>query len=221
MFRKAWLIFTTDLRTEYRAKDVLPAMVYFSLLVLVIFNFAIDLRDVSIDAVAPGMLWVGFCFAGILGLNRSFSREQERGAMDGLMLAPMDRSAIYFGKLLTNFCFMALVEVVMVPVFALLFNVTTLGWMLVPSLALGTLGFAAVGTFFAALAVNTRSREVLLPVLVFPLVVPIIIAAVKTTGASLSLEPFAPAIGWLNLMVAFDAIFLAVSYVLFGAVLEE
>jgi heme exporter protein B len=218
---KVALILEKDLRTELRAKDILTAMAYFSLLVLIIFNFAIDLREVSVDAVAPGILWVSFAFASVLGLNRTFVREQERNAIEGLMLCPMDRSAIYLGKLAGNVVFMLVVEAITVPLFIVLFNLSSIGFGLIPALALGTIGFASLGTLFAALAVNTRTREVMLPVLLFPLVVPIVIAAVKATGFAIGALAPDRALPWLNLMVAFDIIFIVVSYLVFGYVLEE
>jgi heme exporter protein B len=218
---KVALILEKDLRTELRAKDILTAMAYFSLLVLIIFNFAIDLREVSVDAVAPGILWVSFAFASVLGLNRTFVREQERNAIEGLMLCPMDRSAIYLGKLAGNVVFMLVVEAITVPLFIVLFNLSSIGFGLIPALALGTIGFASLGTLFAALAVNTRTREVMLPVLLFPLVVPIVIAAVKATGFAIGALAPDRALPWLNLMVVFDIIFIVVSYLVFGYVLEE
>ena len=221
MLAKALVILEKDLRTELRAKDVLTAMAYFALLVLVIFNFAIDLREVSPDAVAPGVLWVSIAFASVLGLNRTFVREQERSAIEGLMLCPIDRSAIYLGKFIGNVVFMLLVEAVTVPLLLVMFNLTALGFGLLPSLLLGTIGFAAVGTLLAALAVNTRTREVMLPVLLFPLLVPVVIAAVKSTGYAVGTIAPAAALPWLNLMVAFDLIFTVVSYLIFGYVLEE
>ncbi|MFN8535326.1 MAG: heme exporter protein CcmB [Dehalococcoidia bacterium] len=221
MLGKAALILEKDLRTELHARDILTAMAYFSLLVLIIFNFAIDLREVSVDAVAPGILWVSFAFAGVLGLNRSFVREQERGAIEGLMLCPMDRSAIYLGKFAGNVVFMLTVEVLTVPVFVVMFNLSALGFGLLPALVLGTIGFASLGTLFAALAVNTRTREVMLPVLLFPLLVPIVISAVKATGYAIGTIAPAQAIPWLNLMVVFDLVFVVVSYLIFGYVLEE
>jgi heme exporter protein B len=221
MMAKALLILEKDLRTELRAKDILTAMAYFSLLVLIVFNFAIDLRDVSVEAVAPGILWVSFAFAGVLGLNRTFVREQERNAIEGLMLCPMDRSAIYLGKFVGNVLFMLIVEAVTVPLFLVLFNVTAVGWGILPALVLGTVGFAALGTLFAALAVNTRTREVMLPVLLFPLIVPIVIAAVKATGFAIGTIALDLAVPWLNLMIVFDVIFVVVSYLVFGYVLEE
>ncbi|MCS6802071.1 MAG: heme exporter protein CcmB [Chloroflexota bacterium] len=219
--RKALLILEKDLRTELRAKDILTAMAYFSLLVLIVFNFAIDLRDVRIDAIAPGILWVCFAFAGVLGLNRTFVREQERNAIEGLMLCPIDRSTIYLGKFVGNVVFMLIVEALTVPIFLLLFNLTAVGWGLVPALLLGTVGFAALGTLFAALAVNTRTREVMLPVLLFPIIIPIVIAAVKATGFAIGTIAPDLAIPWLNLMMVFDLVFVVISYLIFGYVLEE
>ncbi|GIW06749.1 MAG: heme ABC transporter permease [Dehalococcoidia bacterium] len=221
MIAKAALILEKDLRTELRAKDILTAMAYFSLLVLIIFNFAIDLREVSVDAVAPGILWVSFAFAGVLGLNRTFVREQERNAIEGLMLCPVDRSAIYLGKFIGNVLFMLIVEALTVPLFILLFNLSAVGFGLVPALMLGTIGFASIGTLFAALAVNTRTREVMLPVLLFPVLVPIVIAAVKATGFAIGTISPDLAIPWLNLMIVFDLVFVVVSYLIFGYVLEE
>ena len=221
MIAKVALIVEKDLRTELRAKDILTAMAYFALLVLIVFNFAIDLREVSVEAVAPGILWVSFAFAGVLGLNRTFVREQERNAIEGLMLCPIDRSAIYLGKLVGNVVFMLVVEAITVPLFIILFNVPSVGLGLLPALALGTVGFAALGTLFAALAVNTRTREVMLPVLLFPLIVPIIIAAVKATGFAFGTLAPDLAVPWLNLMLVFDIIFIVVSYLVFEYVLEE
>lgn len=221
MMAKVLLILEKDLRAELRAKDVLTAMAYFSLLVLIVFNFAIDLREVSVEAVAPGILWVSFAFAGVLGLNRTFVREQERNAIEGLMLCPVDRSTIYLGKFVGNVVFMLIVEALTIPLFLVLFNVSAIGWGIVPALLLGTIGFAALGTLFAALAVNTRTREVMLPVLLFPLIVPIVIAAVKATGFAIGTIAPDLAVPWLNLMIVFDVIFVVVSYLVFGYVLED
>lgn len=196
-------------------------MAYFSLLVIVIFNFALELREVTMDAIAPGMLWVAVSFAGVLGLNRTFVREQERGAIEGMLLSPVDRGSIYIGKFLGNLFFMLIVEVFTVPAFAIMFNLRTLGPGLIPALGLGTIGFAAVGTLFAAISVNTRAREVMLPVLLFPILVPVIIASVKSVGFAMLPDSFQLAIPWLNLMIAFDAIFLVVSYLVFEYALVD
>ena len=209
-----------DVVAELRTKEMLSSMFVFALLVLFIFNFAFDLRVANVVALAPGVLWVTFAFAGMLGLNRSFILEKDQGCLDGLLLCPVDRSAIYFGKMLGNVLFMAVVEAIVVPVFVVLFNVP-FRWELVVVILLGDLGFAGVGTLFSAMAVNTRAREVMLPVLLFPIVVPAMIFAVKLTGAVLDGHSLLRMAGWLRWLVGFDIIFLVVSYMTFDYVVEE
>jgi heme exporter protein B len=208
---------------ELRARETVVAGAVFALLVLVIFNFAFDLRVENVAAVAPGVLWVTVTFAGVLSLGRAFARERDRRTLDGLLLAPVDRSALYIAKVIASFGSMLLVEVIAVPAFIGLFNVRVELPLLVIGLLLGTLGLAGVGTLFAAIAAHTRAREVLLPLLLFPIQVPVILATVKTTGAAI-LIPGAerPDIGqWLGMLVAFDALFLAVSLVLFEYAIDE
>ncbi|MBV9595813.1 MAG: heme exporter protein CcmB [Chloroflexi bacterium] len=208
---------------EARARETVLAGVVFALLVLVIFNFAFDLRVENVAAVAPGVLWVTVTFAGVLSLGRSFARERDRRTLDGLLLAPIDRSALYVAKVVASFSAMLVVELVAVPAFIGLFNVSVNLPLLVLGLLLGTLGLAGVGTLFAAIAAHTRAREVLLPLLLFPIQVPVILATVKTTGAAIHVpgtEP--PDVGqWLGLLVAFDALFLSLSVLLFEFVIEE
>jgi heme exporter protein B len=187
--------------------------------VLVVFNFAFDLRVDNQVAVAPGALWIAFVFASMLGLGRTLSAEQEKGSMDRLLLCPVDRKAIYLAKLLGNLVFIGAVEVVAVPVFAVIYGLPVITGMLIPIVALGTIGVASVGTLFSAIAANTRAREVLLPLLVFPLIVPIVIGAVKATQDILSPVPGdAP---WLGLIAAFDVIFVSLSLITFPYVIEE
>ena len=158
----------------------------------------------------------------MLGLNRSFVVERDRGVLDGLLMAPIDRSAIYFGKMIGNVLFISAVEIIVVPVFMILFNqpVAVLPW-LVGVIILGTIGFASVGTLFSAMAVHTRAREVLLPIMLFPVVVPVMLAAVRLTAGILDQTPFEDISHWLTLLVAFDAIFIAASFMLFEYVVEE
>jgi heme exporter protein B len=219
-WRKVLAVARKDLLIELRSRDVLSSAVVFTLLVLLIFNFAIDLTGDVVRAVAPGVLWVTFIFAGMLTLGRTFARERERGALQGLMLAPIDRGGLFVAKLLVNLFLLGVVEVFALPAFVALYNLTVRPGALLAVVALGTLGFAGVGTLFAAVAANTRAREALLPLLLFPVLVPVIIGAVKATGESL---PGASAAGppWLGLLVAFDAIFLALGYVMFEYVIEE
>jgi heme exporter protein B len=212
-----------DLLVEARAREIVLAGAVFALLVLVIFNFAFDLRVENVAAVAPGVLWVTVTFAGVVGLGRAFARERDRRTLEGMLLAPMDRSALYLAKMVVNLLAMLVVEVVALPAFLALFNLSVDLPLLVLALFLGTLGLAGVGTLFAAIAAHTRAREVLLPLLLFPVQVPVILATVKSTGAAIrvpGVEP--PEIGqWLGLLVAFDALFIGLSVVLFDYAIEE
>lgn len=218
---KVGAIVWKDVVAELRTKEIFTSMLVFALLVVVIFNFAFELRQVDMSLMGPGILWVAFTFAGVLGLNRSFVLEKDRGSLEGLMLAPVDRSAIYLGKLLGNLLFMLVMEAFALPLFAVLNNQPLLLPGLVPVIFLGTLGFVTVGTLFAAMSVNTRTREVMLPVLLFPMMVPMVIAAVKATGVVLAGDPLSAAGDWLSLLVAFDVIFLVVCWLVFEYVVEE
>jgi heme exporter protein B len=207
-----------DIRCELRSKQTWMGMGMFALLALVIFNFAFDLRADNKAAIAPGALWVAFVFASLLGLGRTIAAEREKGLMDRLLLCPVDRKAIYLAKLLGNLLFIGVVEVVALPVFAALFNVPLFGALL-PIVLLGTLGIAAVGTLFSAMAAATQARELLLPILVFPLIVPVVIGAVRATG-----DLMVPSVNqppWIGLMIAFDVIFLSVSMLTFEFVIRE
>jgi heme exporter protein B len=220
--RKVFAIVAKDVVAELRTREMLSSMFVFSLLVILIFNFAFDLRAENQRTLAPGVLWVAIAFAGMLGLSRSFIVEKDRGSMEGLLLTPVDRSAIYLGKMLGNVLFISVVGVVILPISIVFFNLSARE---LPSLMgvmiLGIVGFAGVGTLFSAMAVHTRAREVLLPILLFPVVIPVMLAAVKLTAASLDRLPFADVRNWFSLLVAFDLIFLSLSFILFDFVMEE
>ena len=219
---KVWAIVVKDVLMELRTKEMVSSMFIFALLVIVIFNFAFDPGMSYINDVAPGILWVAFTFAGILGLNRSFVQEQENDCLQGIMLTPIDRGAIYLGKFLGNVLFMVLIELFTLPLFVLFFNLDI--WEHLPILVLviilSTIGFAAVGTLFSAMSVNTRTREVMLPILLFPVVVPVIIAAVKATGKILGGKGMDDIISWVKLLTGFDIIFLVVCFLTFEYVVE-
>jgi heme exporter protein B len=219
--RKVMAIVWKDVRAELRTKDILSSMLVFAGLSVLIFQFAFDLRADNVRLVLPGVLWIAITFAGVLGLNRSFILEQDRGSLEGLLLAPVDRSAIYFGKLIGNLLFIFVVELLLLPLMTVLFNV----WLLSPALllvvALGTIGYAAVGTLFAALSINTRAREVMLPILLFPVMVPVFVAGVQAVSRLLDGETLSDIIRWVQLLVAYDAIFLAAAMLLFDYVVEE
>ncbi|MGA2490919.1 MAG: heme exporter protein CcmB [Anaerolineales bacterium] len=210
-----------DLAAELRSRELLSAMLVFALLVILIFNFAIELQPNLRSTITPGILWVTFAFAGTLGLNRSMAVEKDRGCLDGLLLAPVDRSAIYFGKALSNLVFMLIVAMVVLPIYGVLYNINVFEPGLLLVIFLGSTGYVAVGTLLSSMAVQTRTREVLLPVLLFPVIVPVLLAAVKASGGFLQNLPMNEIWPWLNILIAYDVIFTAVAYMVFDYVVEE
>lgn len=220
-WRHALTITWKDTISEMRTKEIISAVLVFTLLVIVIFNFAFAASQQIMTLVAPGILWVTFAFAGVLSLNRSFLPETEQGCLEGLMACPISREVIYVGKMLGSLLFMLIIEAIALPIFAFLFNLPVFSLQLITVTILTTIGFVAVGTLFSALAVNTKAREMVLPILFLPVVVPIIISAVNASGLALSGEPWASLLTWLQIIVAFDAIFLVVSFLIFAFVIEE
>ena len=212
---KALAIVWKDVIAELRTREMFSSMFVFTLLLIVIFSFSFDLRVDKVAEVAPGVLWVTFVFAGTLELNRSLSAEIEEGRMDGLLLAPMQRSAIYFGKMVGNLVFISATEAVMLPIFSAVFDLNLIRPVLLLTVFLGTLGFSAVGTLLSAMAASTRAREVMLPVLLFPVVLPVVLSAVKLTAGIVDGVPWASLALWLRLLVGFDVIFLTISYLTF------
>ncbi len=183
--RKVWAIALKDLRAEVRAKESLSVMIAFSVLAVLIFGLAFDLRVPEAKMVVPGVIWVVILFSGVLGLNRSFGAEVDRGTLAALLLAPVDRSAIYFGKLLAHLCFLLINAAIILPSTLVIFDINLLQPWIVIGVLLGTVGYVAVGTLFAALAANRRARESLLPILLLPVMVPIFMAGVALTAAVL------------------------------------
>jgi heme exporter protein B len=217
---KVWTIVHKDLVMQSRSREMLNSMFIFALIVILIFNFSFELRVGSVNEVAPGVLWVAFVFAGMLGLGRSFILESDQGCLEGLLLCPVDRSIIYFGKMLGNLFFISMTEAVILPLYFALFNLP-FSLLLLPIILLGTVGFSSVGTLFSAMTVHIRAREVMLPILLFPIVMPALIAAVKLTGGVLDGQPWSEMRHWLQLLIGFDVIFLSVSYMAFDYVVEE
>ena len=221
--KRLYMLVWKDFLIEWRTKEIFTAVSFFSLLVIITFNFTFEPGPALLKEIGAGILWVAFTFAGILGLNRSFLMEKEGDCLPGLILCPVDRGIIYLGKMIANIVFMTVVELITLIVFAILFNLNIFSQL--PSLLLviflGTIGFVAVGTLFSAMAVNTRIQEVMLPILLFPIVVPVIIAAVKSTGKILTASPLAEISSWLRLLVGFDMIFIILCYLTFEYVLEE
>lgn len=210
-----------DVLAEFRSRELLSAMLVFSLLVILIFNFALELDIRTRATVASGVLWVTFAFAGTLGLNRSMAIEKDRGCLDGLLLAPVDRSAIFFGKAIGNLIFMALVELIVLPVFSVLYNMNLFHPGLLLAVLLGSIGYVAVGTLLSSMAVHARTRDVLLPILLFPVAIPVLLAAVKASNGFLQAVEMADIWPWLNLLIVYDVIFIAVSFMVFDYVVEE
>jgi heme exporter protein B len=212
-----------DLLIELRTKETVAALLLLGLLTLVVLSFAFDPTSPLREAAAPGVLWVAVTFAGTLGMNRSLLLEREHDCLQGLLLAPVDRGSIYLAKAAANFLFMTVVQLVLIPLFVFFFNLPF--WLTVsrvaPVLLLGLLGFAAVGTMFAAISLRTRAREVMLPLLMLPLAAPLLIAGIQATSALMAGEPFAAVSHWLNLLAAFDAVFLVVGWMAFEYVVAE
>lgn len=222
LFRATMAIVQKDLAAELRSRELLSAMLVFSLLVILIFNFALELEIDVRQKVAAGVLWTTFAFAGTLGLNRSMAVEKDRGCMDGLLLAPVDRSAIFFGKAISNLAFMLIVEAIVLPLYAVLYNefrifqLPFLGVVL-----LGSMGYIAVGTLLSTMSVQTRTRDVLLPILLFPITVPVLLASVKASGGMIAGADFAEILTPLNLLIVYDAVFIAIAFMVFDFVVEE
>jgi len=212
-----------DVRAELRSRTALLSALVFAALVLVVFNFARDPTSLSATALAPSVLWVTFALAALLAMNRAFTIERENGALDGLLLAPVSREALFLGKLLANLAFVGSVELVTLPLFTLFFNVSL--WSRLPGIlgttVLATIGFVAVGTIFSAMAVRTRHAELLLPVLLLPFMVPPLIGAVQVTSRLLAGRPWSEMLGWIRLLLLYDIVFVTLCTLVFPAVVDE
>lgn len=222
LFLKAMgAIIRKDLAAEWRSRELFSAMLVFALLVILIFNFALELDARARTSVTSGVLWVSFAFAGTLGLNRSMAIEKDRGCLDGLLLAPVDRAVIYFGKAIGNLIFMLIVELIVLPIYSVLYNINLFHPGLLMVVLLGSIGYVAVGTLLSAMAVQTRTRDILLPILLFPLVIPVLIAAVKASAGFLQGFSISEVQNWINLLIVYDVIFIAISFMIFDYVVEE
>lgn len=221
--KRVWPIVWKDMVSELRSKEVLISMCFFAFLVLIIFNFAFFTGIGEVRGILSGMLWVAFIFSGLLGLNQTFGAEKDRGSLQGLLLCPVSRSAIYVGKVIGNFLFMAVMEVFILVLFSILFRENLWPVLLPLSLIilLGTLGFVSVGTILSAMSVNAKAREILLSIIFFPIVIPLIIASVKATQSVLEGKGLVEIYDWLKVLVAFDVIFFLVSFWTFDFVVEE
>ncbi len=220
-FKAVSAVVWKDLQAEFRSRELFSAMLVFSLLIILIFNFALELDIKTRQSVTAGVLWATFAFAGTLGLNRSMAIEKDRGCLDGLLLAPVDRSAIYFGKVISNLAFMLIVEVIVLPIYSVLYSINLFQPGLLLVILLGSIGYVGVGTLLAAMSVQTRTRDILLPILLFPVVIPVLLAAVKASSGFLTGAEFSEILLPLNLLIAYDIIFIAVAFMVFDSVVEE
>lgn len=214
-------ILRKDVVLELRRRELVVSTFVFALLILVVFNFAFDLRTADLAAVGPGALWVTVFFAGVLNIGRTFLLERERGGWEGLLLAPLEPGVLYAAKVLGNVLYILAVEALLLPAFAAIYNLPVVDPGVAWIMLLGTVGFAAVGTLFAALSANSRAREVLLPVLLFPILVPVIIATVRATADRIAPNAAMGSIPWTSLLFTFDVLFVIGGYLLFDAVIEE
>jgi len=223
VLRHAWTVARKDLVLEFRTRTALLSAVVFTALVLTVFNFGRDPTAVATIDLAPSILWVTFSFAAMLALNRAFQLELENQALEGLLVSPISRTSLYWGKLLANLVFVAVVEAVGLPLFVLFFDVPV-GRVLVPLIgviALATIGFVAVGTLFSAMVIRTRFAELMLPVLLLPFLIPPLTGAVQVTAKLLAGRPLSEVEGWLKLLAAYDIVFVALATLLFPTTVDE
>jgi len=220
-WRKVWQILAKDLRIELRAKEIIVVMAAFSALAVIIFGMAFDLRVPQATMVAPGVLWGVLLFSGTLGLNRSFSAEADRQTLLALLLAPVDRTALYLGKFFANLLFLLLMTVVLLPVILFIFDVNLFRFWILVALGLGIIGYVGVGTLFAALTATIRARESMLPILLLAVLAPVFMAGIKVTEQVLDGRDWSDFQNWLGMLTGFDLIFLTAAFLLFDLIWEE
>lgn len=220
--RAAVILLAKELRLEFRTREILTATVVFALVVVVLFSFAFDPTATESRRYGPGLLWIAFLFAGSLMLHPSFTREQLNDTLDALRMAPVSPFAILLGKLLANFVFLSIAEAVLVPVFAVLYNLSLAGiaGRLVVVLLLGTFGLVVTGTVFSAISAHARMRELLLPLLLLPILAPMLIAAVSATAALLTEQPALDRT-WVAFLAGFDMVFFVATWLLCDFLVEE
>lgn len=223
LLREAYLLLSKDLLLELRRRESLLTMFFFGTLLLFVFHFSFDLEPERVADMAPALLWLAFLFTGTLGLAQLFQPERENHCLDALLLSPLDRGALFLAKSLFNLVLMVTVEIIVIPLFWILFNLRS--WNLLPQLLLvtllGTIGFCVLGTITSAITLRARARELLLPLVLFPLMVPVILATIRCMENVLRTGDFADATPWLRLLVGFDVIFLTIGVLIFDWVIES
>jgi heme exporter protein B len=223
LVKQAYLLLCKDLLLELRRRDSLLTMFFFGTLLLFVFHFAFDMPPDKVSELAPALLWLAFLFTGTLGLAQLFQAERDNHCLDALLLSPLDRGALFLAKTGFNLILMLAVEVVVIPLFWILFNLS--GWNLLPQLflvtLLGTVGFCVLGTITAAITLRARARELLLPLVLFPLMIPVILATIRCMETVLKTGSFGDATPWLRLLLGFDVIFLTIGVLIFDWVIES
>jgi len=220
-FRVVLAIVRKDLQTELRSRELVTTMGLFALMSILVFSFSLELDRVAREESVSGILWVTIIFASILGLNRSMSTEREGSTLDAMLLSPIDRAAIFVGKLIGNLVFTLIIGLVMLPIMTILFNFPLLNPYNVLTMILGIFGFSIVGTLLATMTVQTRARESLLPIALLPVALPLILAAVRASTGILNEAPISDWIGWLQILAIVDIIYLVLCYLMFAYVIEE
>ena len=217
-----WIVWK-DLISEIRSRENVSSMFFFALIIILIFSLSLSMDQEMVKEMIPGILWIAFSFTGIIGLGKSFLVETQNDCMENLLMAPIPKGAVYLGKLLGNFLFMLVVEIIILPLFVIFFNLDIFGQipMIMLICFLGTLGLAAMGTLLSAMTVQIKAREVMFPLMLLPLVVPVIIGAVEATKGALNGDPLQLYQQWIQLLAVFDLVFLIVSYWLFEFILED
>ncbi len=222
-FKSIIILIKKDVKTELRTKEIFTSMFLFVFLTLIIFNFAFIGKEINQNLMV-GIAWAIFLFASVLGLSRSFIHEKDTGCLEGLMITPTDRSVIYFGKAIGNLFFILIVEAISIPMFSLFFSEESFlrsPLQLFGVLFLGSLGISSVGTLLSAITINTKARELLLPILLFPVIIPVLISVVKLTIYLVTADPFINPNFWMNFLIVYDIIFLLIAFLTFEYVIEE
>jgi len=220
-FAVAFAILRKDLIAEVRSREIIGVMGLYALLAVIIFSFALELDRIARQEAIAGVLWVTVTFASILGLNRSMNSEREQGNIDAMLLAPIDRAAIFLGKFLGNFLLVLVVGLVLLPLMTILYNINMISLWMVGILVLGTFGICSTGTLLSAMTVQTRARDALLPIALLPVVLPVLMAAVKASTAILADAPLEDWQSWPQILLVINVIYFVLCYFVFEYAIEE
>lgn len=221
-FKALFTIVKKDVLMEMRTKEVVNASLVFAILLVIVFSFIMEPGSEVEKKIAGGIFWMAVTFSGILGLNKTMMSELEGGNFEALMLAPVDKSAIFFGKVISNMFVLILLEIILIPLFLVFYSINIVSHpLMIAVIFLATYGYALVGTLFSMISVRTNSKEIMLPLLLLPIMIPILIAAILSTNIFISGSDIAYSYNWIKLTAVFDIIFTAVIFGIFSAIIEE